>query len=421
MKKTLKLLIVLVIINILIVGISFMLGLGDMGTVVVLIFSSIISLVILVITFFLQLHTSYSNKNPTQKSVSRKRGWIITVGIVVGALVIFVVASFMNGYKIPQWDKHKDWGEFPKSSNPDVVIDSIKGLFITNIDTAPESDYYFVHFTSDTPNHYDAVNNGSIEFGIMDKHCKMKIKYTGKVSAYLGTDKLFVLSDEEENDSVTFFCDVYDTKTLKRSRQEIHFLDIPVRFEYYPDPGDPQYTKKQFYEKYRSDFFDTLKGVKSLDENAPSEDNYRGYILYTDNEGKLYRLKDYKDNTTLDVLCAKCYGFQQTATANYTVSTKNIVMLDESILWKNDLNSGLSISYGNPNGGGNDGFYFNYYHTWLMYYTVHLGTSKTSFKAEGGGKDKPYLNFLQLNQPKYNTDTLYFAADNKLWRVYNKK
>lgn len=405
----------------LVVFAGFMLEWADIGILFVSAWCIFISLIILIVFFIVQLRKSYVAKDPQQRLTSRKRGWIITFSIFALIIAVFITASFMNGYRIPQWDKHSDWNEFPKGSNPDVVIDSIVGVTITNIDTALNSDHYFVHYFADTLNYYDAINSGPISFGIMDKQCKIKVRYNEKVSVYLDDTRLIVINQASENDSAALFCDVYNVKTLQKSRQEIHSLKMPPRFKYYPGAGEPVYTPETFYKKYRDNFFDDLKGIKSLEENTPGENVDRGYILFTDKNGKLYRLKDYEDDTTLGILCKNCDSYKYTGTVHYKTSTKNIVLRDESILWENNLNSGLSLGFGNPNGNGNDGFYFYYYPTWLMYYDIHIGNQTTSFKAEGGAKDKPYLEFLQLNEPKSSSDTLYFAADNKLWKVYRRQ
>ena len=46
--------------------------------------------------------------------------------IVLGSLwVIYIIIIFSLGYKIPWFDKHPDWSEFPKHTNANVVIEEI--------------------------------------------------------------------------------------------------------------------------------------------------------------------------------------------------------------------------------------------------------------------------------------------------------
>jgi len=39
---------------------------------------------------------------------------------------IYIITIFLLGYKIPQEDKHPEWPEFPKHSNPKIVVEEIK-------------------------------------------------------------------------------------------------------------------------------------------------------------------------------------------------------------------------------------------------------------------------------------------------------
>ncbi|ALM50077.1 hypothetical protein AMR72_14945 [Flavobacterium psychrophilum] len=420
MKKTLTVLIVLVVINVLIVPLFFLLSFDDLGVLIISVFSIAISLLILIIVFVVELRTRYVAKNAQQRVTSRKRGLIIVAGIIVVFAIIFIVVSFNNGYKIPQRDRHKDWSEFPKGSNPDIAIDSINGLYITNIDLAPGSDYYFIHFISDTIS-YDQGVDGVISFGIMDKNCNMIVKYEDRVSVYTDTNRIIVVKNIFGQEAQPDFCDVYDTRTLKHTKEKLNLLEVPARFKYYPEPGEPVFTREEFYKRYRSDFFDTMTGLKEFLDIPSNSEDYRGYGLYVDTKRNIYTLKNYEDNTTLDVLCGNCNGYNVKNSIDYKNNTKNIVMHDASIISDNHLSSGISLGFGNPNGGGGDMVYFNYYQTWLMYYTIHLGDKTTSFKAEGGDKDIPYLNFIQLNEPKNNSDTLYLAANTRLWKVYARK
>lgn len=108
-------------------------------------------------------------------------------------------------------------------------------------------------------------------------------------------------------------------------------------------------------------------------------------------------------------------------------TTKDIRLSDSSIIFENDLNWWVKISYGNPdtntntNTNGSDRPYFSYYQTWLMYYTMHLSNATTSFKILGDKKDMPLYSFYQIATPYSSVDTLYYASDVRIHKVYLKK
>ena len=48
--------------------------------------------------------------------------------ILVTLTFIYIVAIFSLGYKIPWFDKHPDWQEFPNLSNKNIVIEKIENF-----------------------------------------------------------------------------------------------------------------------------------------------------------------------------------------------------------------------------------------------------------------------------------------------------
>ncbi|MDV6168471.1 hypothetical protein R1T16_08535 [Flavobacterium sp. DG1-102-2] len=417
MKRTLKAFLLLFVFNILLIPACLILGFDDLGIPIISVFSICISLIILIIIFAAERRNAYLSKTTGQKRFARKRTVIIVCSIIALCGIGFIIASFANGYKIPQFDKYKDWAHFPGSSNPDVAIDSVAGLYVRNLAQAKGSNYWFIHFTNSDVSYYDSTN-GPVSFGVIDSNCTMKVKYEKDVDAYLDDNRLIVIERlyNKEADS----CDVYDALTLKKHRQKVYPITISKPYEHYPADGKPAMGYEAYKKLYGSAFYDSLKGVKELDEGGYSGSDDRGYLLFTDTAGKLYTIPNSDDHYSVTLLCENCKGYKLNK-GTYSTQTNNIKMLDESIIWKNELSSGFSLGYGNPTGGGNDGFYFSYYQTWLMYYKVTIGTATTSFKAEGGDKDKPYLSFTQLNKPKTNKDVLCFAADNRLWKAYVKQ
>ena len=47
---------------------------------------------------------------------------------IAALFIIYTITIFSLGYKIPQEDKHPEWPEFPKHSNPKIVVEEIKNF-----------------------------------------------------------------------------------------------------------------------------------------------------------------------------------------------------------------------------------------------------------------------------------------------------
>lgn len=420
MNKTLRTFFILAAINALfaIAGVTF--DMDGLAMLLLLTASIVISLLIVLIVFIVQTRKKYVSKDTIERKKSKRMMILIAIITVVVLAISWVVLSFQSGYKIPTSDKHKDWSYFPVGSNPDMIIEPIKNLYIYNVVSVKDSDYYFVHFTNDSIEFYDSNIGGQVRFGIMNGQGDFKIKYDKEVYALLSDDgtRLIVMETTYGNDPMPLTCDVYNTKTLELTKEPLNSISIPEAF----DPYLNEDGKKEYIKKYGNTFFENLKGVKSLEEKPiyAASDKNRGYILYEDNEGKLYKLDDYEKAYSLNILCEKCNSYTLEV-SEYGAKTKvaNITMNEEPIIFKNNLNSGVSIAYGSPN-GGTDGVYFGYYQTWLMYYTATIGKNTTSFKVEGGEKDWPYIRFYQLNTVSKDNDTLYVIAESKIWKIYHK-
>lgn len=421
MNKTLKAFFILAALNILfaIAGVTF--DMDGFAMLLLMTASIVISLFIILIVFVVQTRKKYVAKDTIERKKSRRIMILITLIIVVVLAIGWIVLSFQSGYKMPGSDKHKDWSYFPVGSNPDMAIEPIKNLYIYNVESVKGSDYYFVHFTNDSIEFYDSNIGGQVRFGIMDSNANFKVKYDKDVYAFLSSDttRLIVMETTYGNDPAPLTCDVYNTKTLQLTKEPLNTISIPEAF----DPYLNEEGKKEYRKKHGSTFFQNLKGIKSLEEKPiyTASDKSRGYILYENKEGKLYKLEDYEKAYSLNILCPQCDGYTlEVSEYGPNMKITNIAATEEPIIFKNNLNSGVSIAYGSPN-GGSDGIYFGYYQTWLMYYMATIGKSKTSFKVEGGEKDWPYIRFYQLNKVSMDNDILYVIAESKIWKIYHKK
>lgn len=422
MNKTLKTFLILAALNILFAIIGVVTGADGFALLILLTLSIVISVLIIVIVFIVQTRKKYLEKDHTGRKKARKMGIIIVISTLIILAIGWTILSFNSGYKIPESDKHKDWSYFPKGNNPDVIIAPLDSMYVYNLATIKNADYYPVQFTKDSIEFYDSNIGGQVLFGIMDREGKLKAAYDKAVSAYIDGDRIIVIPATYGDEKPPTICDVYNIKTLELKKEPINLIVLPEKYDSYSGPYSSEDGKERFIKKYRTPFFENLEGVKSFEEKPvyPASDKNRGYGLYKDKEGRLYQTDGYDSSYSFDILSPQCSSYTLTV-SEFGVKTKadNIKQAEIPIIYKNNLNSGVSIAYGSPN-GGHDGIYFNYYQTWLMYYTINIGNTTTSFKLEGGEKDWPYIRFYQLNHPVKDSDALYFIAESKIWKVKRK-
>ena len=202
-------------------------------------------------------------------------------------------------------------------------------------------------------------------------------------------------------------------------------MPVPLTYDEFSDIYyKSDQAQADFKTKYTTDFYKNLQGIAPIEQDpvyGSSDDLYRGYGFYKDDKGNLYELEEYNNDAQLDALSPQVSGYKlKPGNYSYKTATPNIKMADKSIIINNEISNG-GFSLFSTSNSNSDGILFSFYQTWLMYYTAKVGRNSTSFKLEGGDKDQPYTTFYQLNQPKRDTDTLLFAADNRVWKVYGKR
>lgn len=72
--------------------------------------------------FFSAEKTSSTTYNSKMKVIK------IILFTIAALFTIYIITIFSLGYKIPQEDKHPEWPEFPKHSNPKIVVEEIKNF-----------------------------------------------------------------------------------------------------------------------------------------------------------------------------------------------------------------------------------------------------------------------------------------------------
>jgi len=426
MGKLIKLFLILIVINFAIFAISDATGVDDFALYFFMLPVSVtVSVILFIIEAIRTSHKTYIAKDATQRKASRKRSLLIFVGIVIGLGIGWVILCFSSGYKIPGRDKHKNWPVFPGSSNPQVALKAIPDLYIYNLEPIKNTPYYAIFFSRDSIQFHDSSIGGQHLFGIIDKTGKIKYETDKSVSAYLDNGRIIIREVNYEKQKYPVTCDVIDTATLTLSNAQINAMPVPLTYDEFSEIYyKSDQAQADFRTKYTTDFYKNLQGIAPIEQDpvyGDSDSLDRGYGFYKDHKGNLYELDDYNNDAQLDALSPQVSGYKLKP-GDYTNKTiaPNIKLSDKSIISDNEITGGISTSYGKPN-GGRDGIFFSFYQTWLMYYTAIVGRNSTSFKLEGGQKDKPYITFYQLNQVKRDTDTLLFVADNRVWKVFGKR
>jgi len=416
MGKTLKLAAILFVINFAIFAIGDAVHLDDFVLYLFILPVSItVSVILLIVAAIQNARKSYLAKDEVQRSRSRKKTFII-LGCVVGALFLGCIAiMFACGYIIPGRDRHKNWPRFPGSSNPEMILAAIPNLYIYDVEPLPNTPYYLVHFTRDSLLFNDVTTGGAEfqNFGIIDNKGNFKIEYQKTTVEYLDGDRIIVkentYGDEKKLPEI---CDIIDIKTLTTIQSEINKIPLPATKEEFDESYGTEQGQARFKEKYQTDFFKNLSGVKSIEtERYYNGSDYRGYTLYKDTAGKLYKTASYDDSSQLDMLSPQVSGYESAKSIFGTKTiAPNIKQSGESIVLYNEANGGF----------GSSGLYYRYHQTWLLYYSAFIGKNVTSFKLEGIEKNDPYTTFYQLNKATGDRDTLVFVADNKIYKLYKK-
>jgi hypothetical protein len=348
---------------------------------------------------------------PAQKK--HKRRWIIGIGIVASLCLLFVIFIFKNGYKLPQRDKHKNWKLFPFGSNASLQIRPIDGIYIFMLQPLTGTDLFLISFQTDSAKFHD-VNSGVRVFAIIDHRGSIKLKYENDVSVYYDSSRVIIAETNYGQRKKPFYCDVYDLMLQKVSRQAVSEIVLTGGSQLFAK--DPDGNKSQL-KKTQDSFFKSLHGVKAFDISySPAAPAYRGYLIYTDGLGKLYSAPPQRD-IDLYKLCPQCEGYYNAPPIfNAAVNGANIKLSDSSIIYENNFRYGIELGFSKHQGRIGI-FYLSAYQTWLMYHTLTIGDKATSFKTEGSDKDRPYTSFYQLNTPQRAGDTLFFAANSRLWEA----
>lgn len=418
MGKLLKLAFILLVINIAIFAVGDALHVNDFLLYLFLLPVSIsVSLILFIIAVIKNIRNRYLAKDTLQRKASRKKGLIIFGCVVALLIVAYITFIFACGFKIPGRDRHKNWPYFPGSSNKEIILKADPDLYIYNIEPLKNTPYYLIHFTRDSIQFYNSNVGGMEYFGIIDNSGNFKVTYNKSTMQFTDGSRVIV-KDEMYGDDAKLpqTCDVYDIKTLFRTEEQINNIPIPATKEEFDEAYGTEHGQTRFKEKYQTAFFKNLTGIRSIETKSDryyGGGDYRGYTVYKDDNGKLYKTASYDDSSQLDLLSPQVAGYTLSKSDTPDKSkASNILPSGESIILYNDVNSGIGSGYN---------LFYEYHQTWLLYYTAFIGRNSTSFKLEGSDRDTPYTDFYQLNKVSKDNDTLIFVAENKLWRLFKKQ
>ncbi len=234
---------------------------------------------------------------------------------------------------------------------------------------------------------------------------------------FLHNQRVVIMPTDYGQQKKPVYYEIYDLLSGKISRQLVSEIKLPQSLSSYANGLVGDSVTANYRMRFQNSFFKNLRGLKSFEINyAPSDPTEKGYLIYTDQNGKLYSAPAERDGSFYS-LCPQCEGYvNQPPVFNHTINGTNIKQSDSSIIVRNNFRYGVDGGFSNHQGRIGI-FYLNAYQTWLMYYTITIGNKSTSFKTEGGTKDRPYINFYQLNTVKNEQDTLYILADSRIWQV----
>lgn len=385
----------------------------------------IISLLILIYVTAVHIRKKYQAKDTTQKNRVRKKALVITAVVLITLLTGWVIIAFQIGYKIPQADRHRDWKFFPAGSNTAVRIVARDSLYLYNIEPIPGTTDYFVHFTNDSADFYDSSSR-PILFGIMDTLGHFKLKYSSAIAPYfdpenhrLVIDRIRYGTDSDKTDS----CIVYSMADLSHTQPALKTLIIPQSFEEFSKGNSSEKMRTAYIKKYRNDFFKSLRGIRRLEEKPYYEnDGNRGYGLFTDSKGDIYKLKEgFYSDEGLTLLCPACDGYVAKEQAyGHKMQAPGFRMSAPSTIYQNHFQGNIDLGIGFYGNGNNKDFFMRYDQSWLLYYTINIGTVSTSFKLEGSAKNSPNTTFFQISSPHSTADVFVVASGDRIWDISRK-
>lgn len=333
-------------------------------------------------------------------------------------LLVYVLLAFKNGYRIPGVDKESSWKPFPEGSNPHVSVKAVDSFYVCNLQAIPGTTDYMVFYDTDSASFYNSSNNGINNcFGIINQLGVLKAGFPPDKTVYYD-DKRIIFLDMGNGGERKDSCSIYHLPTSVLSQHSIQTIELPESLDHFLQkaPSDTA----AFIQKYQTSFFRNLRGLQWFEEHPVypgNQDRNRGYYLFTDTAGNIYRLSDSSDHYDLGLLAPQALHYTLPASPFISgVQGTSITTPHPPSLKDNDIRCGYSLGWGNPNGNGG-GFYFFVNHTWLHYYKLQVGKAATCFKEEGPEKDEAYIRMFQLNTPFYPTDPLVVVAANRIWHL----
>ncbi|MDR6342298.1 hypothetical protein HNQ91_005382 [Filimonas zeae] len=355
----------------------------------------------------------------TFKRTIRKMAWFLIPALIV--LLVYILLAFKNGYRIPDIDKESSWKAFPEGSNQSISIKPVDSFYVCNLQAIPGTADYMVFYNTDSAGFYNSSNNSiNNRFGIINQLGALKTSFAPDKTIYYDDTRIILLdmgSGGERKDS----CSIYYLPTATLSQHPVQTIELPESLDHFLQKAPSDTTG--FIQKHQSTFFRNLRGLQWFEEHPiylGNQDRNRGYYLFTDTIGNIYRLSDSSSHYDLGLLAPQTVHYNLPASAFVSgVKGAGITIAHPPSLIDNDIRCGYTVGLGNPNGNGG-GFYFFVNHTWLHYYKLRVGKAVTCFKEKGPEKDEAYIRLFQLNTPLNTHDPLVLVAANRIWHLTNQ-
>ncbi|MBT2619695.1 hypothetical protein [Chryseobacterium sp. ISL-6] len=325
-------------------------------------------------------------------------------------IAVFSSIAFLMGYRIPQWDKHRDWVFMPENKDPffeiektDIKTDFVlhipngkgyilllkNGDFIT-VTAITEKGKIIKRFPKTKDFYIDSLNQRFIfskEIYKSDDHLKKQL------ISYRFTD----YQKQENRELNDFIIEETQAEFLKRKGYSIKdFLKDNEKKEL-----DSLYLKEKTKE---ANFYKTLYPVTKVSIAYEALDTE----FYTNKNGQLYTVEEtkVKTNNIEDVWNSLYLLFpnykKKMSVQTLTKNMNTYVKTDEPTIESNFIHTHyLRVS-------------FRQHH--INYFSIPFGTKNFNFKY----KERTLAYPEQLNIPKNDMDTLACIIDNTLYRIYPK-
>lgn len=343
--------------------------------------------------------------------------WKKYILIIILLIIIYVIFIFSIGYKIPQFDKHKNWETLDDNQNINFTIEP-------NVTTVELNFKRIVQF-----------NNTENLLVLGDKKDKNwiinnngRILYTFDESEKIDIDSLhsrILVSSEISGNRDSLKFHTVNMKTLAREPIKVIVYKIKTIDEFIKTKKSYVNLNKEQQKEYASMYAEAYKAESKLFDSffpimGNNESSYSEFSTnyYTDKEGKIYQIRYSNEKGDQYTSFSKSMNiiFENWDEGYKLEEPKprhpNFFIADTPIITGNEFSLHANSLFSSPT-GGEGSLYMDTYQNYLYYYGMKFKNKTFFFKSDAGIED-----IYQLNIPKSDSDTLAFTRNRKIYRVY---